>query len=301
MLLSSISRTALLALVLGLAPMTAHGQDSQVPEDEATTVAPVVVEAQRTRDAISAFVGDVSAAHERNGQIARFDGRVCVGVVNLPPDQAQVLIDRISRAVLSVGLAVGRPGCEPEILIIATAHSDILTPALVEDFGRVFEEHVAYQERKQALLEEFQRPGRPVRWWHMTELQTVGMGDSRLRSPTETQIYRALVVVDTTLVGRVSLNALGDYLAMTALARLSPDADLGGVDTILNLFAEEDGAVRPDSLTDWDLAYLRALYAARSDQRSGALQEAEIARYMERRYRDAAAPDEADAPAPEGD
>jgi len=43
-------------------------------------------------------------------------------------------------------------------------------------------------------------------------------------------------------------------VALTALARLSPDADLAGLDTVLNLFSLEPSA-RPSAMTAWDEAY----------------------------------------------
>lgn len=280
----------LLAAALAMAPTAVFAQEAggQVPTgDEVTDLAPLVVEGQRVQDAISDFVGNVSATHERDGQIARFDGRICPGVINLRPDHAQVLIDRVARAVYMAGLNVGRPGCEANVLIIVTDHSDILVPAMMEDYGRVFERHVEYQERKHELLAEFARPGRPVRWWHMTDEVSEGDGGSRLRAAVQTEIFRVLVVVDTRLVGPVTLEALGDYIAMTALARVSPDADTSRFDTVLNLFADRGpGEVAPAGLTEWDRAYLQGLYSAQANWRDTELQAAGISWYMNRRLQE---------------
>ena len=59
-----------------------------------------------------------------------------------------------------------------------------------------------------------------------------------------------------------SLQQLGDYVAMVAMAQVDPDADTGRFDTILNLF--NDPATAPTGLTGWDRAYLEGLYDAGS-------------------------------------
>lgn len=270
------------ACALGLA----SGAAAQDADDQVTEVAPVTIQGAELREVIGGFVSGVSAVHERNGQLARFHQSICPGVMNLNPEHAQVIIDRIARVVHRVGMEAGRPGCEANVLVIFTEDSDRLAVGMVEEFGRTFDGQVAYFERGNELLEEFQRPGRPVRWWHMAERAEVpgGDGNSRLRAAYHTELFRVLIVVDTRRVGPVNVAALGDYVAMHALARLSPDWDTVGHDTILNLF-ELEGAARPTAMSTWDQAYLEALYSIRSDFVSGAMQENHVAYEMTRRFR----------------
>lgn len=310
MRLRNIFLTILAATALATA---ANAQEAdQTPEpSEATAVSPVTVYGERTREVIAAFVGDVSAAYEREAQLARFARRVCPGVMNLRPDHAQVLIDRIALTAVRVGLDVGAPGCDANVLVIVTDDSDALVPAMMDEFQQVFFYHVQTVERKHQVLEEFARPGRPVRWWHMvseepTALGTTGSifaakggaalpngnccgafrtysgGDPRVNGVNyQTDIFRVLLIVDTSLLGPIRLETLGDYLGMTALARLSPDAPTSGVDTILNLFtAESAGQVPPDGLTAWDLAYLEGLYELSHRTRPGREQQEGITDHM---------------------
>jgi len=71
------------------------------------------------------------------------------------------------------------------------------------------------------------------------------------------------------------------------LARLSPDADTSGADTVLNLFGHPRGTVA--GLTAWDVAYLQGLYSAESASAHRNLQEADMAWWMARRVRQAEA------------
>lgn len=275
---------SLIAAGLMAVSTPAFAQDAEdLPEADLGTI---TVDGRSERTIIDDFVADITTIHERNGQVATFDERICPAVINLPAAQAQVINDRIARAALISGLQVGRPGCEGNVLVIFTEDSDRFVPALMSRYGRVFRWHVSDQERGQQLLDEFARDGRTVRWWHLTERDTMGHdGGSRLRAAYETDIYRVILVVDTKRAGRVTLAALGDYLAMTALTRMSPDADLEGLDSVLNLFTPgqtPDGQA-PLQMTDWDQAYLEAVYAARGDTRSQFLAQNDIAQRMERR------------------
>jgi len=276
------------ALAVAAIAQVASAQDVP-PADTAidgpvSQVEDITVEGRRIDGVVRDFVSGVSAVHEDNGQVARFGGRVCPGTINLPRDIAQTINDRIARAALVAGLAVGRPGCSPNVLVIATEDSDLLATRLMQTNRREFAFHVADQQRGLDLLAEFSQPGRVVRWWHITERDQFGHdGSSRLRAAYETDIIGSIIVLDTKRIGPVTLTALGDYVALTALARLSPDADLVGLDTVLNLFSLEPSA-RPATMTAWDEAYLEALYSARGDAIVSRFQFRDIADRMVRRY-----------------
>lgn len=279
------------ALVLAFAGQVQAQDASQpaatAPSEEVFNLDTVEVQGRRLKDAVSSFIGDVSANAGRNEQLARFEQRVCPGVIGLPPEHAQVINDRIAEAALRVDLSVGRPGCFPNVLVIATDDSDRLARELMGEHRLTFKHHVNGQERGSELLAEFGRPGRLVRWWHMTELTPAGTLNSRLRAAVRTDIYRSIIIIDTARIGAVSVPALGDYVAMTALARLSPDADTSGADTVLNLFGHPRGTVA--GLTAWDVAYLQGLYSAESASAHRNLQEADMAWWMARRVRQAEA------------
>lgn len=285
MKIASFAAAAVLAFATGAGAQTAAPQQ---PEETDLGVVEVTGGSRTERQVIDDFVADVTSLQERNGQVARFDERICPGVINLPPAQAQVINDRIAAAVLSIGQQVGRPGCEANVIVIFTEDSDRLAQGMMQRFQRIFRFAVNQQERGPDLLEEFGRDGRTVRWWHLTERDTLGHdGGSRIRAAYETDIYRAILIVDTTRAGPVTLGAIGDYLAMAALLRMSPDADLQGLDSILNLFdpSARPGGVAPTEMTDWDHAYLEAVYEARGDTRSQFIAADDISQRMQRRVR----------------
>lgn len=285
------SLTALLAawLLAGLAPAVAQ---APATEDE------IVVTGQRAEEAIRAFVGAASAAVAGENQLARWDRRICPGVVGLQPRFAQFVIDRMAQRAVAVGLDVGEPGCRANILIAVARDPDAVAQDL---FDRHRDKMGWYYERGRRTqgrdaLRAFVASDAPVRWWHVSRTVTRDserIGDtpgggapvtrvtgnpSRLKRPTRQDLGAAFVIVDARQLGKTGFEALADYLAMVSLAQIDPATETKDFPTILNMFAA-DG---PKAMTDWDVAYLQGLYAVTRDAASAARQKGEIARSMNR-------------------
>lgn len=302
-----------LAALLMAQPAAAQ-QQARSQDDEAVTELPSIdVRARAQRDVINSFVQAVTASPGHQGQVAQFNGAVCPGVVNLPAIPAQAINDRIARLALSLNLKVGEPGCKANVLIIAADGADRVASELVAMAPSVFEtrdQSWRGRERRAAFL----APGQPARWWHISRTETgVFAGMSWSATPANagpgaadhglsgtgapvgggyggnissrgavTNITGAIVVLDTREIGRVGVNALGDYVAMIALARLEPSADVGELNTILRLFQDDETRLSIEGLTPWDHAYLDGVYSAQRDALHAGWQEQEIARSMQR-------------------
>ncbi len=78
--------------------------------------------------------------------------------------------------------------------------------------------------------------------------------------------------------GDLTVGQVADYVALAALADVDLDARTGDAPSILRLFdAPAPGAAAPEGLTDWDRAFLKALYHTPQNSR---LQRGEIAGHM---------------------
>lgn len=106
-----------------------------------------------------------------------------------------------------------------------------------------------------------------------------------MRSPLRYDLNSATVVIDMTKASGVLLPALMDYAAMVVLAQVDPRADYSDQPTVLNLFGDPQNVT---GLTDWDRAYLQALYEAEPDRASAAAQEAAVAERLQKGRRAAA-------------
>ncbi len=298
MKLRRIVTASALALLLQ-AGVTASAQ--QAPAG-ANTEQEIVVTAERTEEAVRAFVGEVAVAVRGENQIARWDGRICPGISGLKGRFARPVIDRIAQRALEVGLEVGEPGCKANILILVTMNADQVTKEVLDNnrdaFGYYSTRGVRTQGRD--ALNAFVTSDAPVRWWHVSKTVTdhgmeVGddatgdaptvavSGASRISRNTRLDFGAVFIVVDATRLDGLSFAGLADYLAMASLAQLAPQTDTSAFPTVLNLFAGPvEGATSPAMMTPWDMAYLRGLYGTTRVAANAGAQQNDIATSMNR-------------------
>jgi hypothetical protein len=73
-----------------------------------------------------------------------------------------------------------------------------------------------------------------------------------------------IVLVEARDISCLSLRQSADYIALLGMAQIRSDAKPGGAPTILRLF-ETDSGPPPDGLSNWNQAFLKALYSSHAD------------------------------------
>lgn len=291
--------------VMGLALLSQLAdQGRQVESDQsATELSDIVVQGRRIDQRVSGFIDEVIAAPSGRGP-ARWRDSICVGVANIRGEAAQYVVDRVSQVALEVGLEIGEPGCRPNILIIGSADGAGMARGLVEARPRVFWPGGSGMNRSRAALEAFQSGDAPVRWWHIsvpvdsqTGTRAVRMPDDdepirierttsgRLRTTIRNDLNRVIIILDVAKTDGMNFRQIADYAAMVAFSQVDPDADTSGYDSVLGLFSHSSSV---EGLTDWDMAYLKALYAAELNQGSAIQQTGEVRGLMARERKRAA-------------
>ncbi|MFY8163217.1 MAG: hypothetical protein ACOVKC_03165 [Brevundimonas sp.] len=286
-----------LALAAGLLAQT----PVQAQEPAAGPVAQlgdVVVEGRRLRSVVQNFVGEVAAPATGDRGPARWNGPVCIGVVNLRAEVAQYIVDRASDVARELGLEAGEPGCAANVLIIAAADGQAVADGIVEERRRAFVPGGSGMTRTLSALEDFRTSDAPVRWWHVSapvdsesgELATRLPGRdapqiaasraSRIRTDIRDDLFKAIIVVDIGKVDAISLTQLADYCTLIALAQVDPKAEVASFETILNVFIDPTIT----GLTGWDRDYLAALYGIEQN-RLGSARGGEIVDLMMRAVR----------------
>ncbi len=277
-----------------------QGQDPVVELPE------VVVEGELPEALAREFIDQV-AAPPSGATVARWHDQVCVGVVNLRPETARFLIDRVESVAADLGLRPERPGCRPDVLIVATVDGSTVARGLVQRRRSVLAPGNAIQSRSRGELETFANRDRPVRWWHISTSVDPATGrdvvrnrrretfdatktidlirsgpvvagtiPSLITSSLRQDLRRAVLIIDFDRIADVDFNQLADYVAFVALAQVDPDADTAGFATILNVF---DDPTTP-GLTEWDLAYLQGLYRSDDRARTASARDGAIRREM---------------------
>jgi len=226
---------------------------------------------------IKDFIGEVVRTPPGRGY-ARWNRRVCIGVSNLSSDAAQYIVDRISLLAVDVGLDIGEPGCNPNVIVIFATDAKFVATYMVENEPLMFRPAGLGSNDmslSRAALAEFAASERVVRWWHVSmpvdartgnpAIDIPGQGPptiavagpSRIHSGVRDDLQQVLIVVDATKLSGTTWQQLADYLAVVSLAQIDPAASPAAFDSILNLFSNPRAY---SGLTDWDRAYVRALY-----------------------------------------
>jgi len=208
--------------------------------------------------------------------LAMFQDRVCPGILGMPSAMAQIMVDRIRRNAEQVGLKTAPLGdCQPNILVIFVRNGQGAIKELRNRQGHIF------KDIPLAELQEMAADSGPVHAWvntivrsrqgdalqgdnsaDLTRIPTlnVAQSQSHIFLAHRIDITNSVIMIDIPAIDGMSVVQLADYVTMRAFARTKPISGDPAASTILNLFDPDPSAARPRALTDFDLAYLRAIY-----------------------------------------
>ncbi len=271
-------------LLAALAATTAHAGVSP-PPDATLTVTGAKIDRKEVRRKVTDFLRQTTVVPEA-GQYARRNAGYCPAVVGI--DRAYV--ERVKAQIAAAGRAAGlpdpRPRCAPDLTVIFTADADHLMRLIRKRRPHLLTEWSA------ARTGELFDNGRPVRWWYAIGSSLPGggsVGDNIASGPTGTEaglngmtgtstakVYSSslietniqvdlegtYVIVDVNKATGFALDSVASYAAMVSFAQIKGFKDFNGFPSILALFSPGlDKARAPTGLTEWDKAYLHALYS----------------------------------------
>jgi hypothetical protein len=271
----------LLSVALAVAAPAAA---APVADTAITVTGETLTDAQISQQANN-YVRSILPPNPGFDQYARWNVPVCIKVSGIADVYAEMVTARIRNAAKAAAVTLAGPGCQPNLLVVFSPDAGSTAATIVRKRPRYFE------AMNGTDLDRLRKASLPVRWWHAYALAgnsgvPAGQGSAALALPMfegggsvggmtggipTTSSYNsslidtgisvgatsAVAIVDIPLATGKSLDAVADYVAMVTLApsRLppaTPDAN-----SILALFT--DGAA-PQSLSNWDNAFLVALY-----------------------------------------
>lgn len=265
-------RIATLALALALSlpvPLAAQeGGDSPAADDDEIVVTGTIGEisvAQVQRQA-----RDIAVNHGNvlETPLARFEDRLCPGVVGLEEDFAFALNARIRMNADALGVRLLEDDCRPNFVVVFAEDGEQLFRNLIDESPEYF------RFLDSGEVADILEPG-PVHVWTNVEPRTLtGMPIAQVRDLTNpprmgawgahSRIYTAarndivsvMITFDRDAVRGLSLRQLADYATMRGLAQTRIPRDTV-MNSILTLF---DSETPPVGMTEFDHAYLRSLY-----------------------------------------
>jgi hypothetical protein len=220
------------------------------------------------RKQVQSFVAKVTRMD--GDLIGRWRDSICPWVVGLSDAQNEFIRVRLLEVEAKVRMRSAKPDrkCQPNIFVIVTDDADGVL--------------AGWKERDPSMFRWKTREGvsrsddaGPVRIWHNAVMlrsddgpMSINPGkppsgrlkDSRIVESAKEAISAVVVLLDSKKIGKVTLAQTADYIAMVSLSQIDLRADVGAPNTILKLFADAKTGTAPAALTDWDYAFLNALY-----------------------------------------
>lgn len=298
-------------LCLGAAPALAQSDPPTDRPSDATQLEDVVVSGMSLEAQAESFVASVGAPVEGR-KLATWSGPLCVGAAGLAAAPAGAMVDRVLDWAHSLGVRIGGPGCDLNVLIVFSADADQAARNLVKTRPLDFLSGVSSSHQGRGALRAFESSGRPVRWWHVSLPVDPETGDalvrlrreapfsppreitrpsdlgsygqitlgSRLYDDSIDALQSIVIVIDDAALDQTSFAQLSDYVAMVALAQVDPDTR-PSAPSILGIF--EPGVAPQSTLSDWDQAFLQALYGTHQRNSLPRADSTVIARALARR------------------
>lgn len=269
-----IARTFLAFLLATGAAAAGQAQQAQPPQEQAPSQE-IVVEGARNQDReIGAFVDALTDARI-GGQLSRFDWAVCPVAVGLSDAQNAAITARMRKVAEAAGMKRAAEGCRPNAFVIVTRNKGELIARLHKAFPAYFSGIT--RDQVGSLIRQ---PGPAAAWQIEGEVDKDGVplskdlingysivertdAPSRISPSSRPHFAASVVVVEIGALAGLTTTQLADYAAMRTFARTDPSRlERSAAPTILTVLeAPMDSAV-PVTLTEWDLGFLKALYAS---------------------------------------
>lgn len=276
----------------------------------------VTLEAQREALAEQArqFVGKVSSsswATAVDRPLELWRRPVCLAVAGLRPE-GEFIFRRFTQTLTEAGVTVGKNGCAPNLIVVVTTEPEAFLSAWRKRDKRLFG-----SANPELVSQFFTRPLPVRVWYNtgfagedasggapsspLSSAAAAGGGPGGATSSTQTQLMlldiptfqeqsggtrlsltavpdlsSVIAVVDLKRCEGIGWGALTDYIAMASLSNVDLSTNFGDMPSVLALFSAP-GNPRLTGLTNWDRAYLKALYHSR---RMARLQRVEIREQM---------------------
>ena len=253
---------------------------AQVPVAPPTMPAPdIIVTGERpaTKDEVRRKVERVLPPLSFDQPLARFTVPVCPGVVGLARPSAQAIVDRIGVIADEVGLRVGEPGCDPNLLVLvvpdsratvrrlASRRQGVVAAQSLADVRRIVAEPGAARAWVEAEVRS--RDGTPLYLGAGGPPELAIESPSRVALSFRRDIVAAYIVIDAASVAGRDTTQIADYAAMRGLADGRTGWAAAG-DSILATFTPDGDMRAPATLTAIDRGVLRGLYSGQGNRAS---------------------------------
>jgi hypothetical protein len=253
----------------------------------------IIVEGLRDRDKeVHEFVDALTPAPV-GGQISRYERPVCPAATGLPQDQNQQVADRMRQVAREAQIRLAKVKCQPNVIVVVVDGKDAFIAALKKKYPVFFATPIG----RDIVIP---KGSESATAWHieglldsngneasiqleMTMKVVGGNGmvtfvterrknyrsedpdGSRIKPMAQPHFISGLLIVERSALAGLTTTQLADYASMRLFGRTDPRRlSQSRVPSILTAIDTPMGSAVPLTLTNWDMAFLKSLYAMRS-------------------------------------
>lgn len=270
MIAATLSSLLTAVVALSLAAPATGAEPFELPDNDGPEL--VVYGADHSEEAVSEFVRTIG---RRTGtdQLARWHDTICPLTLGLDEELNDYISDTIVALAEEIGAEASPGNCRANLLVMITDDPVAAIASLREDRVDIYQsisltDRVAIDRGETDVLafSRIQLRGADGRLPDIGGQSIEGDGavlggvePGRTQQSTRADLNFRAILIDVDHARGHTLQQLSAFAAMMALAEFDVREPVAPPYTILNLFQQAGNA--PADLTDWDVAYLRALYA----------------------------------------
>jgi len=271
----------LTALVALAAPIYAQSANPELlPTPQRSTPLPKVVVAPATEEitvrasrltrVVRTFI-DVATMPSPIGQVSRWKVYICPKTTGMSPAFAGF----VTKHIREIGRDIGAPvhpdeACAPNLQIIFTERPQDMLDTIRNKLPELLGYHYAPQAKELSTVSH------PIQAWYATAsrdrngqlmvdmpyvVNTARVEGSRLRTGLRSEFVAVTVVVDLVAIENQEVGAIAEHIAMLAFSQAKAFERCREVPSITNMLIDCAQELKAVTLTRYDRAYLKALYA----------------------------------------
>ncbi|MCH2487216.1 MAG: hypothetical protein MK010_05685 [Erythrobacter sp.] len=287
-------------MALGTSAIAQEATAIEPPVDEIVVTAPQDLSPAEITEAIERLVPDLRS----DRPVPRLSDPLCLAVAGFPSGSAQALHAAITSRVLEFGLTEASLGCTPNVVVALSDDPAEFIAALRKKQPRLFSTHsnrmIAFAlDRGDAGVgwsdvELRSRSGAPLRrsaaipgLTQQMAVETKVNSDAaarRLGTNLSAAFRHSILVFEAHRLNAKTIGQIAGYAVMRVLTGAFGASEPDGASlSILDLF--DDETLPAEGLTDFDRAYLTALYGSRANAAGTDLRGAVVRAYADRASR----------------
>ena len=237
------------------------------------------VEAQQAilKERVQTFVRTITrnTGFSADESLTRWNTPICFLAVGWRAEELSSVLTRLAQISAAAGAPLAGKACTPNFVVVSTAEPDQVINAWYAKNKRLFGNASPLQIRH--FLDSTR--SRPVRIWRNIDIGRVATtrfghfvpsnshaDPSPFAGNSPLGFLSVFEIIDAGRTAATDLHQLSDYVAMMGLSNIDLDVDVGDAPSTLQLFSPARSLA--SGLSNWDTAFLMALYQTDQSSRS---------------------------------